>query len=153
MDVGEKERSVVSLVHMAFLASVGVYILVLWFARKSGGLPADPTRKAETLALLLLMIGGAECFGADWLGRRRLHRGPGDPVSRVRGFFLVRFAAAEAAAVFGLMLGFLGGGGIAVGLLFSLSVLVLVLSAPSREAWSRAMALATGDPASRDSRL
>ena len=145
MDAGEKERNVVSLVHMAFLASVGVYILVLWFARKSGGVPADPTRKAETLALLFLMIGGAECFGADWLGRRRLPRGPGDPVSRVRTFFLVRFAAAEAAAVFGLMLGFLGGGGFAVGLLFSLSVLALVLAAPSREAWSKAMSLAAGE--------
>ena len=145
MDAGEKERNVVSLVHMAFLASVGVYIVVLWFARKNGGAPAAPIGKAETLAFLFLMIGGAECFGADWLGRRRLLRGSGDPVSRVRAFFLVRFAAAEAAAVFGLMLGFLGGGGFAVGLLFSLSVLALVLAAPSREAWSKAMSLAAGE--------
>ena len=144
MDAGEKERNVASLVHVAFLASIGVYAVVLWIARSSGGAPADPTGKTESLAFLFLVIGAVECFGAAWLGRRRLIRGAGDPVARVRAFFIIRFGAAEAAAVFGLMLGFLGGGVLVVGLLFALSATALVLAAPSREAWSEALALATG---------
>lgn len=142
MDGGENERRIASLVHAVFLASVGVFALVLWFARRGGGAPADPTGRAETLAFVLLLIAAAECLGADRLGRRRLRRGSADPISRVRVFFVVRFGAAEAAAVFGLMLGFLGGGAVAVGLLFGLSVAALLLAAPSREAWAEALALA-----------
>lgn len=142
MDSAENQRNIASLVHIVFLASVGVFAVVLWFARRSGGAPADPTGRAEALAFLFLLIGAAECLGADRLGRRRLRRGLGDPVGRVRAFFLVRFGAAEAAAVFGLMLGFLGGSALAVGMLFALSVVALAVAAPSRQAWSEAMALA-----------
>ena len=142
MDNAENQRNITSLVHVVFLASVGVFAVILWFARKNGGAPVDPTGRAEGLAFIFLLIGTAECLGADRLGRRRLRAGSGDPIGRVRAFFLVRFGAAEAAAVFGLMLGFLGGNALAVSLLFALSIVALVLAAPSREAWSEAIALA-----------
>jgi hypothetical protein len=142
MDSAENQRNIAAMVHVVFLASVGVFAVILWLARTSGGAPADPTGRAESLAFLFLLIGAAECLGADRIGRRRLRLGSGDPIARVRSFFLVRFGAAEAAAVFGLMLGFMGGGALAVGLLFALSLLALALAHPSREAWSRALALA-----------
>jgi hypothetical protein len=145
MEPGERERDAASLVHMVFLASIGVYALVLWITRGGGGAPSEPTGKTESLAAVFMVIGAAECFGADRLGRRRLSRGGGDPISRVRSFFLVRFGAAESAAVFGLMLGFLGGGVLAVGLLFALSATALLLAAPSREAWGKALALARSE--------
>jgi len=142
MDQEASERRVTSLVHVVFLASIGVFGLVLWFARAGGGAPVDASGRAEARAMLLLLIAAAECYGAERWGRRRLRSGSGDPESRVQAYFLIRFGAAEAAAVFGLMLGFTGGGAFGVGALFALSLGTLVIAAPTREAWARALAVA-----------
>jgi len=142
MDEGDGERRITALVHVVFIGSIGVFAVILWFARGSGGAPADPTGRAELRAFALLVIAAAECFGADLLGRRRLARASGDPVGRVRAFFLIRFGAAEAAAIFGLMLGFSGAGAFSVAALFALSLGALALAAPTPRAWSQALALA-----------
>ena len=145
MDPSEKDRRLVGLVHVVFLASIGVYAVVLWIARRGGSAPLDPGGRAPALGIVLLALGAGEISWANWLGRRQLSRGSRDALSKVRSFFFLRFGAAEATAVFGLMLGFLGGSVAAVGLLFALSAAALVLAAPSRAAWNEAMALASGE--------
>jgi hypothetical protein len=144
MNGSEKDRNVASLVHVVFLASIGVYAILLWIARRGGTAPADPAGQSETLAFCFLAIGAGEYSWASWLGRRRLASGSGAPSSRVRSFFYLRFGAAQAPALFGLMLGFLGGGVLAVGLLFALSLVCLVAAAPTRGAWNEALAEASG---------
>lgn len=147
MNGGEKDRQVAGLVHIVFLASIGVYAILLWAARRGGTAPPDPTGRGETLAFCFLAIGAGEYSWASWLGRRQLARGLSDPISRVRSFFYLRFGAAEAVALFGLMLGFLGGGAVAIGLLFCLSAACLMMAAPSRAAWAAALAETEGGPA------
>jgi hypothetical protein len=144
MNGSENDRNVASLVHVVFLASIGVYSILLWIARRGGTAPPDLTGRSETLAYCFLAIGAGEYSWASWLGRRRLAGNSGAPRARVRSFFYLRFGAAEAPALFGLMLGFLGGGIVAVGLLFALSLACLVAAAPTRGAWDRALAEAEG---------
>jgi hypothetical protein len=144
MNGSEKDRNVASLVHVVFLASIGVYSILLWIARRGGTAPPDSTGRSETLAFLFLAIGAGEYSWANWLGRRRLVRGPGAPGERVRSFFYLRFGAAEAPALFGLMLGFSGGGIVSIGLLFALSFACLIAAAPTRGAWDQALAEAAG---------
>ncbi|MGH9364062.1 MAG: hypothetical protein ACRD1B_02185 [Thermoanaerobaculia bacterium] len=146
MNEGEKDRRLASLVHMAFLASIGVYLILIVVARRGGAAPTDPTGRTQTLAFCLLAIAAGEFSWASWLGRRHLTRGSGDAVSRVRSFFYLRFGAAEAAAIFGLMLGFLGGGAVAIGLLFALSAAALLAAAPSPGRWAAALSEAAGRP-------
>jgi hypothetical protein len=140
MNGGEKDRNVASLVHVVFLASIGVYAILLWIARSGGTAPRDPTSQSESLAFCFLAIGVGENSWASWLGRRRLARGSGAPEARVRSFFYLRFGAAQAPALFGLMHGFSGGGLVAVGLLFAMSLAYLVAAAPTRNAWDQALA-------------
>ena len=144
MNGSEKDRNVASLVHVVFLASIGVYAILLWIARRGGTAPPDATGQSETLAYCFLAIGAGEYSWASWLGRRRLAGGTGAPLTRVRSFFYLRFGAAEAPALFGLMLGFLGGGIVSIGLLFALSFACLVAAAPTRGAWDQALAEAAG---------
>ena len=144
MNGGEKHRRLASLVHMVFLASIGVYLVLIVVARRGGAAPQDPSGKAETMAFWFLAIAAGEYSWASWLGRRQLTRGSGDAVSRVRSFFYLRFGAAQAAALFGLMLGFLGGGAVAIGLLFALSAAALWAAAPSPGKWAAALAEAAG---------
>lgn len=141
MNGSEKDRNVASLVHVVFLASIGVYAVLLWIARRGGTAPPDVTGQSETVAFCFLAIGAGEYSWASWLGRRRLAGGTAAPSARVRSFFYLRFGAAQAPALFGLMLGFLGGGVVGVGLLFALSFVCLVAAAPTRGAWDQALAL------------
>ncbi len=144
MSSPEKDRNVASLVHVVFLASIGVYAALIWVARRGGAAPSDPTGRSEALAVCFLALGAGEYSWANWLGRRRLQRGSGAPASRVRSFFYLRFGAAEAPALFGLMLGFSGGGLVGVSLLFALSCGCLFAAVPSRRAWQEALAEAEG---------
>jgi hypothetical protein len=144
MTEGEKDRRLASLVHLVFLASIGVYLVLVVVARSGGSAPPDPTGKSGTLAFWFLAIAAGEYSWASWLGRRQLTRGSGGAVARVRSFFYLRFGAAQAAALFGLMLGFLGGGPVAIGLLFALSAAALWAAAPSPGRWAAALAEAAG---------
>ena len=144
MNESEKDRNVASLVHVVFLASVGVYAVLVWVARSGGTAPRDPAGRTEALAFCFLAIGIGENAWVSWLGRRRLARASGTPEARVRSFFYLRFGAAQAPALFGLMLGFSGGSFLAAGLLFAMSLAYLVAAAPSRGAWGQARAEAAG---------
>jgi hypothetical protein len=135
----EKERQIVSTVHLAFLSSIGVYALVLWIARRSGAAPLDRSGRVGTIAGLMLGLGVAEVFWAGWFARRLLARRSGSALARVRSSFFLRFGAAEAVAVFGLMAGFLGASALTAALFYAVSAAALLLAAPSREAWRAAL--------------
>lgn len=140
----EKERQIVSTVHVSFLSSIGVFALVLWIARRGGAAPLDTAGRNGTATGLMLFLGIAEVAWAGWFARRLLSRSTDQPVARVRSCFFLRFAAAEAVGVFGLMSGFMGAGAITVGLFFAIAVAALVVAAPSREAWHSALDAASG---------
>lgn len=140
----EAGRRVVAVVHLAMLAAIPLYAGVLWLAR---GYAAPLRSGPERLRFvgILLAIGAAEWVAASLIGRRMLRTGRmGGPSDRVRRYFLVRFAAAEAMAVFGLFAGFTGVRFAEAGLLFGASALALVLSTPTRSAWDRAAQTAGG---------
>src|SRR5450755_1389448 len=106
----ESGRRIVSIVHVAMLAAVPLYAGVLWLARGRAPFLASAVPPRPHLVEILFAIGAAEWAAATWVGRLLLKAGRGraGAAERVRRFFLVRFAAAEAIAVFGLFAGFTG---------------------------------------------
>ncbi len=134
----ETGRRIVSVVHIAMLSAIPLYAIILWLLRGHAGLSGTSTR--PRFALVLLAVGAAEWGLASLLGRAMLRTaGPGaGAFLRVRRYFLIRFAAAEAMAVFGLFAGFTGGTFRDVALLFSASALALLASTPTRAAYASA---------------
>lgn len=135
----EPGRRIVSVVHLAMLAAVAIYAILLFLARGNAVLAAAPPGRAN-LVFLLFAIGAAQWGAATIVGKTLLRRGgPGaGAAERVRRFFLVRFAAAEAIGVFGLVAGFTGGPRSGAFLLLCTCALALLASAPTRTAYRRA---------------
>jgi F0F1-type ATP synthase membrane subunit c/vacuolar-type H+-ATPase subunit K len=123
------------------LASIGLYAGLLWLARPAA--LEGPGR--PQLSSILLAVGLAEYAGATFLGRRLLAAAAGrrGAADRVRRYFLIRFAAAEAIAIFGLVAGFKGAPATDSAILFAVSALALIAAAPTRRAWTSAW-LSTG---------
>lgn len=136
----ERGRGVVWVVHLAMLSAVPLYAGVLWLLSPA---PAPGAQTAGDLPWILLAVGAGEYGAASFLGARLLRaaRGRSNAGQRVRRFFLVRFAAAEAIALFGLVLGLRGVPKSQCLVLFAASAAALVLAAPTRPAWARAFAL------------
>jgi len=139
----ESGRRIASVAHAAMLASIAVYAGLLWLARPA---VLEGGTGAGRLSSILLAVGLAEYAGATLFGRRLLAAAAGraGAADRVRRYFLVRFAAAEAIAIFGLVAGFKGAPAASSALLFGVSALALVATAPTRRAWSAAWALTSG---------
>lgn len=135
----ETGRRIVSVVHIAMLSAIPLYAVILWLLRSRVGL-SGPASARPGFALVLLAVGAAEWGLATLLGRAMLRSaGPGaGAVLRVRRYFLIRFAAGEAMAVFGLFAGFTGGTFRDVALLLSASALALLASTPTRAAYAAA---------------
>ena len=140
----ERERRIASTVHLSFLSSIGVFALILWIARRGAAVTLDSAGRNATATGLMLFLGIAEVGWAGWFGRRLLVRGSGEALPRVRSCFYLRFAAAEAVAVFGLMAGLLGSPAVTIGLFLGVAAAALAAAAPSREAWQSALATAGG---------
>ena len=141
----ESGRRIVSAAHVAMLASIGLYAGLLWLARPAVlEAPAGPG--GMKLSSILLAVGLAEYAAATVLGRRLLSAAAGRPgaADRVRRYFLIRFAAADAIAVFGLVAGFKGAPAADSAVLLGVSALALVAAAPSRRAWASAWSLTGG---------
>ncbi|MEO8433120.1 MAG: hypothetical protein ABI592_16575 [Acidobacteriota bacterium] len=138
-DDDEAGRRIVAVVHVAMLAAVPLYGAVLWLLRGDRGLSAGAALSPR-LPWILLAVGAAEFAAATVIGRNLLRSaGPGAGApDRVRRFFLIRFAAAEAIAVFGLFAGFRGAPPMQAGVLFAASAAAMLLAAPTRAAWARA---------------
>jgi hypothetical protein len=146
MDPAENDRRVVSVLHVGFLAAVPIYAFVLWVLRSSVP-PATPSvPRGGSVFLPLAALGVAQYLVAGALGRRLLRRTRGFARDRVRSFFLIRMAAAEAIGAFGLILGLRGGSALEAAALFILAMLALAASAPFRTAWEAALRAASGDP-------
>ena len=136
----EAGRRTAGLVHIAMLASILLYVgLLLWFVRP----PAAGAAARPGLSSILLAIGLAEYIGVTVLGKRLLMAAAGraGALERVRRYFLIRFAAAEAIAVFGLLAGFRGEPAADSLILFAFSAMALLASAPTRTAWVKAARL------------
>ncbi len=135
----ETGRRIVSVVHIAMLSAIPLYAILLWLLRGQAGF-SGPASSRPRFALVLLAVGAAEWGLASLLGRAMLRSaGPGaGVVLRVRRYFLIRFAAAEAMAVFGLFAGFTGGTFRDVAFLMAASALALLASTPTRAAYAGA---------------
>jgi F0F1-type ATP synthase membrane subunit c/vacuolar-type H+-ATPase subunit K len=138
----ESGRRIAAVAHVAMLASIGLYAGLLWLARPAA--LEGPGR--PQLSSILLAVGLAEYALATFLGRRLLAAAAGRPgaADRVRRYFLVRFAAADAIAIFGLVAGFKGAPAADSAILFAVSAVALIAAAPSRRAWASAWRLAGG---------
>jgi FtsH-binding integral membrane protein len=145
VDPSELERRQSVLVHTALAASVGVYaVMLVWLGRGTLSRPAQPD-PAQKSFWILAAIGLAQFAGAWWVGRRLLRSPRSGAGSRVRAFFLLRGAAAEAIGLFGLLAGFLAAPIAATITLFALSLIAMLASAPTRAAWEEARRRA-GEP-------
>lgn len=135
----EAGRRIVGVVHVAMLSAVPLYAVLLWLFRGEVGLSGAGTPKSRSV-VVLLAVGAAEWGLASILGRALLRSaGPGaGALERVRRYFLIRFAAAESIAVFGLFAGLTGATPGDVALLLAASVLALLASTPTRAAFRKA---------------
>jgi hypothetical protein len=143
LDRSENDRRIAAVIQVALGASLGVYTLLLVFLRRS--LEREP-REGTGLFLALAAIGIAQFLAVSAIGRKTLASGRGDPVGRVRSYFLIRGAAAEALGIFGLTIGMMGtplGQALA---LIAMGAVGLAAAAPTRGAWEEALRLAEGLP-------
>jgi F0F1-type ATP synthase membrane subunit c/vacuolar-type H+-ATPase subunit K len=138
VDASEQDRRVVAVVHTAMLAAVGVYAVALVFFRLEIVPNARALNADARLFLAFAALGLVELSGAWVLGRRLLRLRRPDARDRIRLYFLIRAGAAEAIALFGFVLGFLGGRPVEVAALFAASVAGLLACAPGRRAWQAA---------------
>ena len=139
MEPSERDRRVAGLVHTALLAAVGVYGVVLLFLRAEVTRAPKPPAPGTAPLVLFAVLGAAQYAGASLVGKLMLRSPRGARRDRVRMFFLLRGAAAEAIALYGLVLGFLGAPAPHVLALFAMSVAALLACFPGREAWREAV--------------
>ena len=137
-DEAERARRIQSIVHTALFAGVGIYAVLLLFLRSEIALVTS-ARPSTTLFLALAAVGAAQYAGASAVGRSFLRARRSRPLDRVRLYFVLRGAAAEAIALYGLVLGFLGGSATHVAALFALAVVALLACVPGRDAWEAAL--------------
>jgi hypothetical protein len=139
VEPSEHDRRVAALVHTALLACVGVYGVVLAFLRAEIA-PQNPhPAPTTTLFAVFSAVGVAQFAGASLAGRKLLSSPRTGAVQRVRRYFLFRAAAAEAIALYGLILGFLGAPLSQVIALFGISIAALLACSPGKEAWEEAL--------------
>ena len=138
IDAAERARRVQTVVHTALLAGVGIYAVLLLFLRSEIAV-ATPVPPGTGLFLVLAAIGAAQYAAAGAIGRTFLRSRRARPLDRVRIFFLLRGAAAEAIALYGLVFGFLGGAAAQVGVLFAIALAALAASVPGKASWEAAL--------------
>ena len=127
------------LIHTGLAAAVGVYAATLVFFRAEI-VPGQARLEADhALFAIFAGLGLAQYTGAWLLGRRLLRASRPAEKERVRLHFLLRAAAAEAIALYGFVLGFLGGSAASVLALFALGIAALLACRPGRQAWEEAL--------------
>jgi hypothetical protein len=139
IDAAERARRVQSVVHTALFAGVGIYAVLLLFLRSEIAVVTASRAPGRSLFLALALIGAAQYGAASAVGRTFLKSRRAGPLDRVRLSFVLRGAAAEAIALYGLVLGFLGGTAAQIGALFALAVAALVACMPGKAAWDEAL--------------
>jgi hypothetical protein len=144
MEASEHDRRVLGLVHTALLAAVGVYGVVLLFLRSEVAPDSRHFGSGLTLFLLFAALGAAQFAGTSLVGRLLLRSSRAGARDRVRLYFLLRAAAAEGIALYGLVLGFLGIPAVQVVALFAMAVAALFACFPGRGPWEEATRIAEG---------
>jgi hypothetical protein len=144
MEASEHDRRVLGLVHTALLAAVGVYGVVLLFLRSEVAPDSRHSGPGLTLFLLFAALGAAQFAGTSLVGRLLLRSSRAGARDRVRLYFLLRAAAAEGIALYGLVLGFLGIPAVQVVALFAMAVAALFACFPGRGPWEEATRIAEG---------
>jgi hypothetical protein len=134
----EHARRVQTLVHTALLSGIGIYAVLLVSLRAEIA-ASSPRPPGTTLFLVLAGVGAAQYATASAVGRAFLRSPRSRAVDRVRLFFLLRGAAAEAIALYGLVLGFLGGRAAHVAALFAMGFVALLACMPGRAKWETAL--------------
>ena len=146
IDASERARRVQALVHTALLAGVGIYAVLLLFLRSEIAVTTAARPAGTPLFLTLAAIGAAQYAVAAAVGKSFLRSTRARAVERVRLSFLLRGAAAEAIALYGLVLGFLGGSAAHVAALFGMAVVALLACAPGKASWAAALRQAEAGP-------
>lgn len=144
MEASEHDRRVLGLVHTALLASVGVYGVVLLFLRSEVAPETRYSGSGSTLFVLFAALGAAQFAGTSFVGKLLLRSSRAGARDRVRLYFLLRAAAAEAIALYGLVLGFIGVPPAPVIGLFAMAVAALFACFPGRGPWEEATRIAEG---------
>jgi hypothetical protein len=140
----QKDRQNVSMAHLAMVAALFSYAVLIWLLKdKLASSPQPEPPRGDALALPLFAIGVVQYLLATHLGARRLPGPPAAASARVRSYFLIRFASAEALGIFGLFVGFLGARTAVWAALLATSLVAMLASAPTREAWEAALRRAT----------
>ena len=139
IDASERTRRIQAIVHTALFAGVGIYAVLLIFLRTEIAAVASARPPARMLSLVLAGMGVAQYAVATVVGRAMLRARRSRPLDRVRLSFLLRGAAAEAIALYGLVLGFLGGRAVPVAALLVLAVMALLACFPGKVAWAEAL--------------
>jgi len=139
IDASERTRRIQAIVHTALFAGVGIYAVLLIFLQTELAGEASAHPPGSTLFPVLAGLGVFQYAVASVVARAMLRARRSPPLDRVRLSFLLRGAAAEAIALYGLVLGFLGGRAVHVAALFGLAVLALLACFPGKVAWAEAM--------------
>jgi hypothetical protein len=134
----QKDRQNVSMAHLAMVAALFSYAVLIWLLKDKLANTPEPPR-GDSLALPLFAIGIVQYLLATHLGARRLPGPAAGASARVRSYFLIRFASAEALGIFGLFVGFLGARTAVWAALLATSLVAMLASAPTREAWEAAL--------------
>ena len=139
MDPADTERRPSVKLHLALLAALGLYGLLL--AQTRARMSANDSVPVPRMDLFLPMLGlGVAQFTViSVIARKRLRSPVGQPAARARVFFLLRAVSAEAIALFGLMIGFQGAPILEAAALFALALAAMLGTFPTREAWQNAL--------------
>jgi hypothetical protein len=139
IDASERTRRIQAIVHTALFAGVGIYAVLLIFLRTEIAGSASARPPGSQLFLVLAGLGVAQYAVASVVGRAMLRARRSRPLDRVRLSFLLRGAAAEAIALYGLVLGFVGGRASHAAALLALAVVALIACFPGKGAWEEAL--------------
>jgi hypothetical protein len=139
VDPSEASRRQSVLLHTVLAASLGAYALLLLLLRGNlgagGAAPAAPSTQNFRP---LLLVAAAQLAFSVWLGGAILRSRSSPVLARLRRYFLMRGALAEAIGLYGLLAGVLRAPLLYTVGLFGLAAVALAASAPTRAAWDEA---------------
>lgn len=143
MDLSENARRQSVLLHIVLAASLGAYGVILLILGSPNPNPNSHSPEfspsSPRVYPALVAVGAAQFGFATWAGRVLLRSRRSSAAGRVRRYFLMRGASAEAIGIYGMLAGLLRAPLAYTVVLFALSGIALALCAPTREAWDEAV--------------
>jgi len=139
VDVAETERRPSVKLHLALIASLALYGLLLLQTQVRMSANPPVTAPGMSLFVPMFIVAVVQFAVLSAIARRRLRSPVGQPASRARIYFLLRATSAEVIALLGLMIGFLGASTLQAAALFALALAAMLSCFPTREAWQSAL--------------